>query len=608
MSVDSKFNVKYLLVPVLTVLFLSMVPQLNQWFAKGGSWNGAYAVSNYDEVAYSAYVNALIDGRPRKNDPFVGLDDTKETPQKESLYSIQFIPAYAIAVPARILGISASSAFVILNFLFAVFTSIAIFFLLYVVSRNNLLASVGTLVVLLLGTAVAFVGQLQGWILGNYLTDFFPYLRRYQPGFGFPIFVVFCLFVWRMLTVAENKRANLYTVSAGIVLAILIYTYFFLWTVAFAWLMLISFLWLAFQKDSRKQTARRVATVFAFGAIALIPYVLLLSNRQRNMDDVQMLILSHAPNLFALPEILGYLEVALCALFAYKGKLEISSKRVLFVLSMSLTPFILFNQQIITGRVLQPVHYELFSANYIVLIGAVLLLGILTDRKENGTAKKKYRSLLVYLGIFAAVWGMIESVESTTRKAGYESLRDEAMPVLKYLKQQQQPPSFIEGTAQRYPTVASTNLLVADFLPTVTHYRSLWNPHTTSAGGVTVKENRELFLKFLYYAGYDENDLARAFENNLFEAKVAFFGSERALPALGSGSEPISREEYIAAIQSYAEYIKTFDSEKAKYPKLEYFIVPTQAEPNFTNIDKWYRRDEGRDFGLFKVYHLKFLN
>ena len=40
-----------------------------------------------------------------------------DQPQPESLFSIQFVPAYLIAVPARLLGISSSTAFIALGFL-----------------------------------------------------------------------------------------------------------------------------------------------------------------------------------------------------------------------------------------------------------------------------------------------------------------------------------------------------------------------------------------------------------------------------------------------------------------------------------------------------------
>jgi hypothetical protein len=71
-------------------------------YQRGDHWNGHYAYNDIDEVAYASYVRALIDGRPRKNDPYSGRDDTPETPQPESLFSIQFAAPYTIAIPASI--------------------------------------------------------------------------------------------------------------------------------------------------------------------------------------------------------------------------------------------------------------------------------------------------------------------------------------------------------------------------------------------------------------------------------------------------------------------------------------------------------------------------
>src|SRR5689334_25348474 len=88
---------KFAALAVAIVLFLSVYPQINVWMAKGANWNGAYVVSNYDEVAYSSYVNSLISGRPRKNDPFIGKDNI----EGETLYSIQVIPAYSVALTDR---------------------------------------------------------------------------------------------------------------------------------------------------------------------------------------------------------------------------------------------------------------------------------------------------------------------------------------------------------------------------------------------------------------------------------------------------------------------------------------------------------------------------
>ncbi|HYY41635.1 MAG TPA: hypothetical protein VE775_02815, partial [Pyrinomonadaceae bacterium] len=82
---------------------VALVPQLHLWAVRGRAWQGAYASVHPDETAYCTYVNALIMGRPRRNDAYAGRDDRPGAPQPESLFSIQFVPAYAVAWPARLL-------------------------------------------------------------------------------------------------------------------------------------------------------------------------------------------------------------------------------------------------------------------------------------------------------------------------------------------------------------------------------------------------------------------------------------------------------------------------------------------------------------------------
>ena len=272
MTNEKSSVIKYALIPTLIVLFLSIYPQLNIWLVKGSAWQGSFAVSHYDEVAYSAYINSLIEGRPRKNDPFVGQDNIPG----ETLYSIQAFPAYTIAVPAKILGLSASTAFIVLNFLIAIFSSLAIFGFIRVVTKDNLLAGVSVVVVLCLGTAVAFQGELRQMILGNYICDFFPFLRRYQPGFAFPVFFLFCISVWKMLTADTVRRGALFIVISGVLLSILIFSYFYLWTAALAWLACFALLWMVGRRQEIFNVVLRVGIVGIFGLAAIIPYFLLL--------------------------------------------------------------------------------------------------------------------------------------------------------------------------------------------------------------------------------------------------------------------------------------------------------------------------------------------
>src|SRR5438445_10456420 len=103
---------KWCAITCLAMMLLSLIPQIHLWLVRGRDWNGAYVSPQGDEPLYSAYINSLIDGRTRRNDPFAARDDTITAPLPESTFSIQFIPPYVISSLARVFGASASTAII----------------------------------------------------------------------------------------------------------------------------------------------------------------------------------------------------------------------------------------------------------------------------------------------------------------------------------------------------------------------------------------------------------------------------------------------------------------------------------------------------------------
>src|SRR5438552_16762832 len=90
----------------LAVMLMSLFPQAHFVVNRGREWQGANAIAHPDEVAYSAYLASLIRGNPRRYDPYTGRDQPAE-----SLFSVQFVPAYVAAWPARLLGLRAPFVF-----------------------------------------------------------------------------------------------------------------------------------------------------------------------------------------------------------------------------------------------------------------------------------------------------------------------------------------------------------------------------------------------------------------------------------------------------------------------------------------------------------------
>ncbi|HUS11404.1 MAG TPA: hypothetical protein VMZ30_13135 [Pyrinomonadaceae bacterium] len=219
----------------MAITFLALFPQIHFWLMRGSQWQGAYTILQPDELLYSGYVNALIEGRPRRNDPATGQDDHPKSPLPESLFSIQFIPAYAIALPARAVGASASTAFIALIGAAGLFASLSIFWLLTSVMSDNRFAAIGVLIVLCFGTLAAGQGLL---FLG------LPFLRRYEPAAPFPLFFVFCTLIWQAFTTASRRAVAVKALIAGVAVGLLIFSYFYLWTAAAAWFVCVGCLWL----------------------------------------------------------------------------------------------------------------------------------------------------------------------------------------------------------------------------------------------------------------------------------------------------------------------------------------------------------------------------
>src|SRR5262249_52941139 len=141
-----------------------------------------------------------------------------------------------------------------------------------------------------------------------------------------------------------------------------------------------------------------------------------------------------------------------------------------------------FNQQVITGRSLQPIHYQVFIANYTVLI-AVVLAAVVIARGRKPADWRIPQRVLIYVSLLAIAWGIVEMAGSTRRNAAYARIRDDSMAPINRLDQIARQ----DGTFDRarvsgsYPTVYSTNLMVAGNLPTGAPQGVLWAHHTWAA-------------------------------------------------------------------------------------------------------------------------------
>ena len=80
-----------------------------------------------------------------------------------------------------------------------------------------------------------------------------------------------------------------------------------------------------------------------------------------------------------MPEWIAILTLFLIVIGMVKKIISIRDSATLFAIAIALVPFAVFNQQVVTGRSLQPIHYQVFIGNYVAMLALVVVVGLLGD-------------------------------------------------------------------------------------------------------------------------------------------------------------------------------------------------------------------------------------
>lgn len=601
-------NQEWIALVSLLMVLLALIPQLHLWVVRGRDWNGAYVSPTGDEAIYSAYVNALIDGRARKNDPYAGIDSTSSSPLPESTLSIQFVPSYVIALSARTFHVSASTAFIGLICVSAFLSSLSVYWLLNTVLQDDRkLAATGTLFVLCLGSLAGGSGMFGTLLHLDLSTPTLTFLRRYQPAAAFPLFFVFNTLVWQSLTNPSERRARIYMGFAGLALAVLIFSYLYLWTAAGSWLLCVGLLWFYFRPHDRRRALIVLISIGTVGALALVPYFYIVSQRAPTLDAEQAMVSTRQLDLFRFPEVLGILILVALAVGVWRGRIHATQRRVIYAASLAVLPFVLFNQQVLSGKSMQPHHFEHFIANYAILVAVLVCSGILLKRISP--------RVLIWSGALFFSWGLFEvGLPSRLASVPTAVTRDQMVPVFLRLKELSLEDGTVTGlrsVGRAQALVYSPNLGITTFLPTWTSQGTLLDMRGLDFGSASPADQREFFYMHLYYSRVNVeslrnvlNDTSRDLPMN-FYARSVMFSYDRVISGLNYEFQPIQLDEVERHLQTYQTFLDSFSREQARRRPLTYAIIPASSNFDFANLDRWYERDAGECVGDYILFGLK---
>lgn len=581
---------------------ISLLPQVNFWRVRTGNWQGAFYTYHPDETPYAAYVNALIEGRPRRNDPYSGRVDRSDGPLPESLLSIQFVPAYSLALPARWLGLSAMMIFIVLTPLVSVAAVLALFWLLRTLTKDSRLAAAGALFVLSMGGLARgqFIVRNLGGIATPYI--YMPFERRYEPAFAFPLFFIFCGLVWLVLQRKDRRGVLAVTIAASIVFNVLVFSYYFLWTAAAAWMLALTLILAVNRTKTWPQDLRRLAQLAALMVLPLVPYVYLLLHRANWIDAEQALTFTHAPDLLRPPAVMCVVLLLTLCVAAWLRRIDHTDPMVKFAAAFTLAPLIIFNQQVITGRSLQPIHYEQFVGNYISLLALILTASVLWA--GFGRNRQIPVLFLIVVALISTARAVDEAWLGSQSRLTFSTIIDDSQPLGVRLAELARSPGAVAHAGSDVVLVISpASFIVSDTLPVTAPQPVLWAPHMFSFAGLQPSENRERFFQQLYYSDVNRKTLlADPVARTYF--RLANFGWGRVIQGLDAKWRPITDAEEQAALNDYQRYVETFDAKRQTSPPLGYVVAPANAPTDFSRIDRWYERDPGERVGPYMIYRV----
>lgn len=591
---------------VVAGVFLALFclyPQFKMIYLRGDAWNGHYAYNDIDEVAYASYVRALIDGRPRKNDPYSGRDDSREKPQAESLFSIQFAAPYSVAIPARLFGIGTPWAMTLAGAIAGFLAALAAFWLIARMTGSNWFGMAGSIIVFAGGALFAGEGAALEIFFDGFSYPYFPGFRRYIPALAMTaVFIMFGA-VWKVLEIREadestHGRRKVYIAVAVAAFAFTVFSYFYIWTTAAAFLGCLFAIWLVERPDGWRRDVKYLSAVGVGAVAVLLPYAYLLSQRSETLEHVQLLVLTRKPDLFRVPEYIGFAVLVILIAGMATRRIEMKDRSTLFVLTLALVPFIVFNQQIVTGRSLQPIHYQVFIGNYVAGLALVLAVGLLLRKSllEDRIVVKAACAALATIGV---VWGFVEC-HYTVRVLDEANVeRDLSLPVARRLEELGKSDPNVHRT-----TVLAFDMIQSDDLPSVAPQNVLWARHQHVFAGLSWEESKERYYQFLHYSNIDERGLDYLLKND-FVSQIALFGWGRHTDRLSFDSKPLTYGEVNTEVGTYWAYRENFGRKQASEPLLSYVVVNNEADTDLSVVDRWYERDEGEVIGKYTLYRVQ---
>lgn len=339
--------------------------------ALGEAYQGFPLLFNNNEDYYLARVRDIMAGNWLASSPYL-------YEYKNSLPVIFPFGEYLYALPALLFGVSALSVLMATKFVFPALLFLLVYLLLYNLSKrtsgDKITASLGGLLITL---GAHFVNYKDAWLLltGQNTNLFLSmWTRPVNPITGALYLLVFLILIWQSFN-SEKKR---YPVLSGLVLGLMT-GYIFSWLVALA---IVSAVIIISWFRRRFALIKKIFFIIFYSLLAGLPswYLWLqpffMSEKGRDAVSRSGLILTHYPiiNKEVLAQTIFFLALFLFERRRKKKNREEFEEWWWFAAALVIGNWLVYNQQIITGRVVWPAHLTQYTTltcylTYILALG-----------------------------------------------------------------------------------------------------------------------------------------------------------------------------------------------------------------------------------------------
>jgi len=551
----------------ILVGLIVVFPQAYFRYDNQGIYQGIDMISPHEETFYTSRVQEAREGH-------FNLSGTLFKEGKQDPYLQPPLGEILVASAGRMFFLDLNNTILLARFIFPFLAFLAAYAFVFLISKEKLIALAASTTIFLADiffnreVFLSIFKLLQGRI-PSLPMDFLQLYRPVHPQVSSFFFFLFLFFFWLFY----EKKEWRFGILSAFVLGLSFYIYSYLWTFLLTfWIIVLSILF--FQK--RWILFKKMIITLLLGSLLILPlflnYYHILSHPNGN-DLFERLVLNEIPREphFSLSMIL--LLVAFLIFFPQNWK-----KRYYFLLASLLVPFILYNQQLITGRNLQVAHYWRYYRLPLAIIMFVILFFSHFSLNEKLKRFKKPLPFLI-IGTSVLIGISIQFSSYIAHKTDILSFQRYA-PLLEYLNRDIPPEAVI-----------FSDLNLSSFIPTYTKL-NVFSHDIPDYLAVSKERLIETYFLYRRLEGLKEEDALETFSGNKKEVSRRIFGNT-----------VIPNETLHSLSQKYGQFIQiSLDGVLKKYG-VNYVVwdaknFPSWSLEGYQFLEKVYQEEE---FKIFKV-------